>query len=154
MKTPVACPCGSSRTYVECCQPFHEGQPVTRPEDLVRSRYSAFVVERFDYVLDTMHSTHEDAKLPRKDVRAALQKHRKSIRYRGLSVLGQDGPDAAGVSRALFVVELYYAGTPESFVELSSFAEEDGRLRYVTGIVKPTREVKLEGLTIASFAGG
>ncbi len=38
------CPCGSGRTYEECCSPFHRGE--TRPataEALMRARYTAFV---------------------------------------------------------------------------------------------------------------
>ncbi len=45
MPLPTACPCGLPDPYADCCGPLHDGraQAVTA-EQLMRSRYSAFVV--------------------------------------------------------------------------------------------------------------
>lgn len=50
------CPCGSQKSYHDCCQPFitHAKNPVTA-EQLLRSRYTAFVIKDIDYVIDTHH---------------------------------------------------------------------------------------------------
>jgi SEC-C motif-containing protein len=52
------CPCGSTENYTECCQPFHNGThfPVTA-QALMRSRYSAYVLQNADYLLATWHKT-------------------------------------------------------------------------------------------------
>jgi hypothetical protein len=50
-----ACPCGSSAAYVDCCQPYHDGTLPGTPEELMRSRYSAYVKGRWQYVCDTTH---------------------------------------------------------------------------------------------------
>ncbi|BDI22884.1 YchJ family protein [Herbiconiux sp. L3-i23] len=59
MNDPVAasdrCPCGSSVSYSECCGPVHAGEPVETAEQLMRSRYSAFVLGCGDYLLDSWH---------------------------------------------------------------------------------------------------
>lgn len=58
--TQQSCPCGSSKRYQDCCNPLHihvdSGQVVARtPEQLMRSRYCAFVLKNFDYILKTHH---------------------------------------------------------------------------------------------------
>ena len=41
-------------SYSECCQPLHQGQAIAATsEALMRSRYSAFVLQLIDYIIDT-----------------------------------------------------------------------------------------------------
>lgn len=48
------CPCQSSRTYQECCQPFHLNiQYPATAEQLMRSRYSAYTQTNIDYLVKT-----------------------------------------------------------------------------------------------------
>ncbi|MCL1077540.1 YchJ family protein [Parashewanella spongiae] len=48
------CPCGSSLSYTQCCQLLHISKiTASSPEQLMRSRYSAFVKHEFQYLLDT-----------------------------------------------------------------------------------------------------
>ncbi|MBY6106395.1 YchJ family protein [Ferrimonas balearica] len=52
----TACPCGSQRPYAECCQPLHQGDALAAtPEQLMRSRYSAYVLAVTDYLIATHH---------------------------------------------------------------------------------------------------
>ena len=54
MMTNALCPCGSTLTYVDCCQPRHTFQkPATTAEALMRSRYTAFVMQDSDYIVAT-----------------------------------------------------------------------------------------------------
>lgn len=48
------CPC-SSVQYRGCCGRFHQGEAATTPEQLLRSRYSAYVYELRDYLHLTWH---------------------------------------------------------------------------------------------------
>ena len=59
-----ACHCGLHLPYAECCGPFHRGaaSPGTA-ERLMRSRYSAYVVEEVPYLLQTWHPTTRPASL-------------------------------------------------------------------------------------------
>lgn len=55
-RVPDACPCGSRLPYSDCCGRLHRGvAEATTPEQLMRSRYSAFVVGDPDYLLRTWH---------------------------------------------------------------------------------------------------
>jgi SEC-C motif-containing protein len=48
------CPCGSGKNFAACCQPFIEGQQAAAtPEELMRSRYSAFCQQDMDYIAKT-----------------------------------------------------------------------------------------------------
>ena len=56
MTTP--CPCGSGAPYADCCGRWHAGPlhlQAPSAEALMRSRYSAFVLARPDYLLATWH---------------------------------------------------------------------------------------------------
>ena len=53
------CPCGSEKPFTYCCQPFLNGtQNPQTPEQLMRSRFSAFVTHDWQYVLQTWHPDH------------------------------------------------------------------------------------------------
>lgn len=51
----MICPCGhNKKIYTECCQSLHQGTDVAMsPEQLMRSRYSAFVQQEIDYIVKT-----------------------------------------------------------------------------------------------------
>jgi SEC-C motif-containing protein len=50
------CPCSSGREFEDCCEPYLDGakEPETA-EALLRSRYTAFVEHKIDYVRNTTH---------------------------------------------------------------------------------------------------
>ncbi|ABV87663.1 YchJ family protein [Shewanella pealeana] len=50
------CPCCSGLSYQSCCQPFHlKTQIAQNPEQLMRSRFSAFYLNKFAYLIETHH---------------------------------------------------------------------------------------------------
>ncbi|MEW6079572.1 MAG: YchJ family protein [Thermodesulfobacteriota bacterium] len=49
------CPCGSKQPYSQCCEPLHKGAPALTAEQLMRSRYSAYVKVELDYLQETIH---------------------------------------------------------------------------------------------------
>jgi len=67
-----ACPCGRSGAskkplaFADCCGRFidhFETTPAPDAESLMRSRYSAFVLERGNYLLATWHATRRPASI-------------------------------------------------------------------------------------------
>lgn len=62
--TVESCPCCRSTSLKECCQPYLQGAKVPTPEVLMRSRYTAFVLNQTGYLLDTWHTTTRPAQLP------------------------------------------------------------------------------------------
>ena len=53
--TAASCPCGSGRAHGDCCGVFHAGKLPPDAEALMRSRYSAYVLEDEAYLLATWH---------------------------------------------------------------------------------------------------
>lgn len=50
MKKTDLCPCGSNQYYSDCCQRFWATQQTAQTaEQLMRSRYTAFVLEKAQY---------------------------------------------------------------------------------------------------------
>jgi SEC-C motif-containing protein len=49
----MICPCGSGKNYASCCEVYISGTPAPTAEALMRSRYTAFVVEDEAYLLET-----------------------------------------------------------------------------------------------------
>lgn len=52
------CYCGNDKTYKNCCEVFHKnGGKTETAEQLMRSRYSAFVLADGDYLMQTHHKS-------------------------------------------------------------------------------------------------
>ncbi|MEQ3691281.1 MAG: YchJ family metal-binding protein [Flavobacterium sp.] len=50
------CYCCSDKPFESCCKPFIEGiQFPEKPEELMRSRYSAYVIQNANYLMATTH---------------------------------------------------------------------------------------------------
>ncbi|MGP4053784.1 YchJ family protein [Mycobacterium sp. 4D054] len=56
MRADQDCPCGSGDPYGRCCLPLHQGERQAQTaEQLMRSRYSAYVAGEADYIWRTWH---------------------------------------------------------------------------------------------------
>ncbi len=50
------CYCGQPKRYQDCCQPCHTGLgPAQTAEQLMRSRFSAYVLQLVPYIADTYY---------------------------------------------------------------------------------------------------
>jgi uncharacterized protein YchJ len=59
MKTDVACPCASGKTYAECCKLVHEDiRSARKPEQVVRARFSAQVLGNMDFFRQSIVSKY------------------------------------------------------------------------------------------------
>ncbi len=60
------CPCGTGKRYEQCCNRWHQGEGYLHAPDaeqLMRSRYSAFVLRLPAYLLATWHPSTRPAEL-------------------------------------------------------------------------------------------
>ena len=77
------CPCGGG-SYGRCCAPLHRGERQAQTaEQLMRSRYSAFVRAEVDYLL----ATHPEPSPPVARRRRELQRSCRQLRWLGLTIL-------------------------------------------------------------------
>ncbi len=50
----ISCPCGSNKSYNDCCEPVIKGaQPAETAEQLMRARYSAYTKTEMDFVFNS-----------------------------------------------------------------------------------------------------
>ena len=56
----MQCFCGSKRTFQQCCEPFIQGEQLAKsPEQLMRSRFSAYCRQQIDYIFQTYHPSQQ-----------------------------------------------------------------------------------------------
>lgn len=121
------CPCGSTRLFSACCQPFLSGQALAEtPEQLMRSRYTAYTLADIDYIAKTMRppaSLHFD----RKSSLAWANR----IHWLKLDVLQSSVHDDKGYVE----FEAHYAEQDKHYVlhEISEFQRLEGEWFYVDG---------------------
>ena len=81
------CPCHSGSTYGRCCHSYHDGGLAPTAEALLLSRYSAFSLQRADYIMRTTHESHKDYDAAHPDEwKNRILSGLDEIRFVGLSV--------------------------------------------------------------------
>jgi len=123
------CPCGD-KLYKDCCEPFHQDKKTpTTPEELMRSRYSAFALKNIEYIDRTMKGPAREG-FNAEGLKANLD----MVTYEKLEVLDSELKEDTGTVE--FKVFYSVNGENHYFQELSTFIREDGRWYYYDGKVK------------------
>jgi len=123
--TLTPCPCGNPAGYLRCCGPLHDGTAAATAEALMRSRYSAYVLKREDYLLATWHASTRPTTLK-------LGAQQPAPTWLGLGVKQHESEDDRATVE--FVARLRYGGgKAQRMHEISRFVREDGRWYYVDG---------------------
>ncbi|WP_266159712.1 YchJ family protein [Dyella silvatica] len=123
--TLTPCPCGHPDGYARCCGPLHDGGAAGTAEQLMRSRYSAYVLKREEYLLATWHtSTRPD------HLKLAAQQPAPS--WLGLTVQRHESEGDHAIVE--FVARLRYGGgKAQRMHEVSRFVREDNHWYYLDG---------------------
>jgi len=119
------CPCGSGKSYTLCCQPYlQQGQRSATAEQLMRSRYTAFVLNDEDYLRFSWHpqTCPHHLELDSKTQWLGLQ-----IRH---TEQGQQHDDLGQVE---FIARFKLNGKAFRLHENSRFTRLDGRWVYFDG---------------------
>lgn len=130
MKSPLTftqCPCQSHKNYADCCQPLHEKHSnAETAEQLMRSRYCAFVVQNVDYIIDTTVPAQQKY-LPYQD----LLNWAKQSDWQGLEVLDAqfNGKIHAEVEFKAYFKDEH--GVLQTHHERSAFVQISGRWYFI-----------------------
>lgn len=133
------CYCGRRESYADCCGAIHKGtKKAATAEDLMRSRYSAFVCADIDYILATY--SNKTRPLEQKE---EILLWAKSVKWIGLEVVstknGSEGDKEAWVEfKASFIEE----GNSQVMHEKSYFIIENNSWVYVSGEYPKPDQVK------------
>ena len=127
--TMTPCPCGNDAGYARCCAPLHEGAPAESASQLMRSRYSAYVLLREDYLLASWHADTRPASL-------RLSAQQPAPTWLGLEIRQQHAIDHDHASVEFVARYRLGGGRAQRQHETSRFVREDGRWYYLDGELK------------------
>ena len=121
----MSCPCESGLDYDLCCGRFiDEGALPETAEQLMRSRYTAFTLDRISYLEKTWHPTTRPASIETDN----------NVRWLGLKIRRAEqggADDEEGVVE--FVARYKIDGRGYRLHEISRFAKENGQWLYMDG---------------------
>lgn len=123
----MLCACGSEKSYSECCGAFIEGAKTpSTPEELMRSRYTAYTKNNIDYIARTMKSPAAD-RFNAADTGLWAEK----IEWINLEVIASSMDGSKGFVE--FIAHFFQSGKRHVLHELSEFRLDDGIWYYVDG---------------------
>lgn len=140
---PASCPCQSGQPYQTCCQAYHQENALPdTAEQLMRSRYSAYVLHDIDYIIATTVPAQQHL-LKRED----LQHWSETAEWLGLTVQAHYPNISKTHAQVAFEARFAEAGETHRHQELSAFVRIDHRWYFID----PT--VPLPGMKQPCFCG-
>ena len=134
-KSSKPCPCSSGMSYESCCEPLHrEKQRAATAEQLMRSRYSAFVFAEVNYLI----ATHPDSSTPLLQRRKELSKNCRDARWLGLKIKSVEAGGVGDLEGTVRFEATFGAGGQRNVMsEISLFQRRDGNLKGNWLYIKP-----------------
>lgn len=127
--TTSQCPCGSQKTLEQCCLPFIRGEQLPEsPEQLMRSRYTAYSLAEIDYIAKTMRGVALKG-FNKENVAAWMH----VVTWQGLNVLNTDYKKGDKQGYVEFIARYQQNDQIRILHEKSEFKFEDGQWFYVNG---------------------
>lgn len=122
------CYCGNLKTYSNCCEKAHkDSAKVLTAKQLMRSRYSAFVLANGDYLMQSHHSTTRNIK-----EKKAIVTWAKSVEWIKLEILETSkGMENDTEGTVTFNAYFYEHGKVDIIHEKSAFIKEDKQWKYL-----------------------
>ncbi|HEC58319.1 MAG TPA: YchJ family protein [Methylophaga sp.] len=126
----LPCPCCSNQTYQKCCQKLHNGDlTAASAEQLMRSRYSAFVVGDIGYLIKTLHPDKRQV-----DDEVVLRQTIEQTRWLGLKIIAHK---SAENNATVEFIAFYQDDVIGQLHERSHFIKQNGQWFYVDGEMLP-----------------
>jgi len=138
------CPCGSNVPYESCCRPVIAGeQKAATAEQLMRSRYSAYVKKEIGHILNSLHPDHR-TDYDEKSSRAWAER----AEWHGIRILKTVGGGTdENKGQVEFVVSYTENGLKQEHHELSSFRKKEGVWYFEAGKTMPKPVYRAEPKT-------
>jgi SEC-C motif domain protein len=137
------CPCGSTSSYTDCCEPIITGsRPAETAEQLMRARYSAYTKVEMDFVFN---STHPDGRVGYDH--DGTKTWAANSEWLGLEIIGskKGGRDDA-TGEVEFIARFKESGTSREHHENALFKKTDGIWYFSDGAM-----VKAKPLTVTKI---
>ena len=124
-----SCPCCSGKTYATCCGPCYAGHPATTALALMRSRYTAYVQQNIDYIIQTSHPSIRGSVDPASTLAWARDSH-----WLGLTIVATEAGGSEDVDGVVeFVARYELQGDARQHHERSRFRKLNQAWYYLAG---------------------
>lgn len=137
----MICPCQNkleqgAALYEDCCQPLHQGLAKAQsPEQLMRSRYSAFYLTLGQYIFDTHHPDFRNGSL------SEYQQSSEDTDWCRLEVL--ESEQSGNKGKVNFKAYFMDKDKLHCLHEISNFVLENDQWFYTDGDYQPKQVVKI-----------
>ena len=125
------CPCGSTKSYDDCCHSFHEGIKTPSPLELVKARYAAYAMNRADFIMKTTHPASPQYETNYKKWEEEISNFSHAFSFEGAEII--DSKEQNTVAIVTFVAHLKEQDKEASFTERSFFEKRQGDWLYRCG---------------------
>ena len=128
------CPCGSGKTYTECCEPIIKGLTLApTPEALMRSRYTAYAKHEVKWLKDSLEPSQQ-ADYDEKSV----EEWSNRSEWLGIKILQTKTEEEKNIGWVEFVCKFKQGNIAREHHELSEFHRVKGAWLFYDGrAVKP-----------------
>lgn len=127
------CPCCSGKPYSECCQPLHDGALAESALQLMRSRYSAYALNKPDYIIRTTHPSNPHYSPDRAAWKKNISHFSKVTKFDRLAI--RDFQESSDQATVTFTAYLTQNDQDATFTEKSSFEKVDGAWVYLDALM-------------------
>ena len=125
------CYCNSKKNYNECCYPFLSGSSKPEsPEELMRSRYSAFCIKDIKYLISTHHPSRQGA-----NEAELLNQTFHNTLWIGLKILNTEESRTDNQIRYVEFAAFYQNDPIGQLHENSRFIYENEQWFYLDGVI-------------------
>lgn len=132
------CPCNSEKEFDQCCGPYlNDEKPAPTAETLMRSRYTAYALKNFPYVIRTTHTSDRPTEEDFKDD--------DKIQWKELRILETEAGGPEDEEGTVEFEALYQSGgNLYKLHEKSSFVREEDIWYYLDGEIIQPQPVRSE----------
>lgn len=127
------CPCHSKKKYEDCCKPLHLGAPAADGLALMRSRFSAYSLGLPDYIIATTHPKSPFYASDKEQWKKEILEFCHSTDFDNLTII--DHVSLPNLETVTFRAHLTEDVHDISFTEKSTFEKDDGRFKYIQGVM-------------------
>jgi SEC-C motif domain protein len=132
------CPCGTQKPFAQCCEPVLKGErdPISA-EELMRARYSAFVRQEIDFILNSVSPSR------RKDFdRGGIEEWSRNSEWAGLEIVSTEkGGPQDDTGKVEFIARYTQNGEKQEHHEQASFVKLTGKWYFDDGRTPPVKQV-------------
>lgn len=138
----MQCPCGLELTFAQCCQPLITATKLANsPEQLMRSRYSAYATNNAEYIYLTYASSSRLEQSIADIEQSAIQTKWLKLVVHSASEF-QTSSNNNDSAQVMFSAFYQHLGKIWQMQENSNFIIEDSVWRYVDGDVSESKVLK------------